>query len=137
MTTKLPLQACLGCGHKMNLHSKLAAPPELPNRITCPVCGRTSFHPRDVAEGYCAACHDWTSSPADEAEHDKPQADRLDEKPAPGDVTLCIRCGCAMIYDDDLRFRMPTVAELHELEQDRRVQHGIKAIARLDRPRRQ
>ena len=29
--------------------------------ITCPRCGRTSYHPRDIAEGYCGACHDWTS----------------------------------------------------------------------------
>ena len=29
--------------------------------ITCPRCHRTSHHPVDVREGYCAACHDWTS----------------------------------------------------------------------------
>jgi hypothetical protein len=27
---------------------------------TCHVCGRTSHHPTDVAEGYCGACHTWT-----------------------------------------------------------------------------
>jgi ribosomal protein L37AE/L43A len=32
--------------------------------ITCPVCKRTSHHPTDVVEGYCGACHDWTSPPA-------------------------------------------------------------------------
>lgn len=31
--------------------------------ITCPVCGRISHHPDDVREGYCGACHDWTSEP--------------------------------------------------------------------------
>jgi hypothetical protein len=25
--------------------------------ITCLVCGRTSHHPRDVAERYCGHCH--------------------------------------------------------------------------------
>lgn len=25
--------------------------------ITCPQCGRTSYHPRDVQEKYCGACH--------------------------------------------------------------------------------
>jgi hypothetical protein len=25
--------------------------------ITCTCCGRTSSHPRDVEERYCAACH--------------------------------------------------------------------------------
>jgi hypothetical protein len=27
--------------------------------ITCPICGMTSYHPTDVAEGYCGRCHDW------------------------------------------------------------------------------
>jgi hypothetical protein len=27
--------------------------------ITCPQCGRTSHHPRDVAEQYCGNCHQW------------------------------------------------------------------------------
>lgn len=25
--------------------------------ITCPQCGRTSYHPRDIEEKYCGACH--------------------------------------------------------------------------------
>lgn len=29
--------------------------------ITCPQCGRTSYHPMDIKEGYCGACHDYTS----------------------------------------------------------------------------
>jgi hypothetical protein len=28
--------------------------------ITCPVCDFTSYHPKDVSEGYCRNCHDWT-----------------------------------------------------------------------------
>jgi len=30
--------------------------------ITCPVCGRTSYNPTDIREGYCGACNDWTSA---------------------------------------------------------------------------
>lgn len=26
----------------------------------CPRCGRTTYHPKDIVEGYCGACHDWT-----------------------------------------------------------------------------
>lgn len=33
--------------------------------ITCPACHRTSYHPKDIEEGYCGACHDWTSDPND------------------------------------------------------------------------
>lgn len=31
--------------------------------ITCPRCGRTSYHPEDIKQGYCGACHWWTSDP--------------------------------------------------------------------------
>lgn len=36
--------------------------------ITCPVCGMTSYHPTDIAEGYCGNCHSWTSDGSDIAE---------------------------------------------------------------------
>lgn len=29
--------------------------------ITCPRCGRTSYHPKDVEYGYCGNCHDYTT----------------------------------------------------------------------------
>jgi hypothetical protein len=29
--------------------------------ITCPVCVRTSYNPNDIKEGYCGACHDYTT----------------------------------------------------------------------------
>ena len=32
----------------------------MPERFTCPRCGRTSYNRTDIAEGYCAWCHDWT-----------------------------------------------------------------------------
>jgi hypothetical protein len=28
--------------------------------FTCPRCGMTSYHPRDLQEGYCGNCHDFT-----------------------------------------------------------------------------
>lgn len=31
--------------------------PKDPPSITCPKCGRTSYHPRDVSERYCGNCH--------------------------------------------------------------------------------
>lgn len=31
--------------------------------ITCPRCGATSYHPGDLAAGYCGRCHWWTSDP--------------------------------------------------------------------------
>jgi len=35
-------------------------PPDRPECFSCPRCGRVSYHPRDVAEGCCGNCHDWT-----------------------------------------------------------------------------
>lgn len=34
-----------------------------PARFVCPTCGKASSHPRDLAEGYCAACHAYTGAP--------------------------------------------------------------------------
>ena len=28
--------------------------------FTCPRCGMTSHNPKDVEQGYCGNCHDWT-----------------------------------------------------------------------------
>ncbi len=32
--------------------------------VRCPRCGWVSYNPKDVAEGYCGVCHDWTGEPA-------------------------------------------------------------------------
>lgn len=32
-------------------------------RIVCPRCGMVSYHPDDIAAGYCGKCHDWTGQP--------------------------------------------------------------------------
>jgi len=29
--------------------------------IQCPRCGAVSVHPKDIEEGYCGRCHDWTT----------------------------------------------------------------------------
>ena len=36
---------------------QLALAPDGTAGITCLVCGRTSYHPRDISERYCGACH--------------------------------------------------------------------------------
>ena len=37
---------------------------ETADRYTCPVCGRTSWHPTDVRERWCGACRGATGYPA-------------------------------------------------------------------------
>lgn len=89
MTTVLPYQSCLVCGHRMDRHAQLAEP------------------------------------------------DEEDAEPETGDVTLCIRCGYVMIYDDDLRFRHPTPAERAEFLADERIAIAIAAINRMNQMRNQ
>jgi len=44
-----------------------------PPSIKCPRCGMISFHPKDIEERYCAACHLWHDDPvADELEGQEP-----------------------------------------------------------------
>lgn len=36
--------------------------------FTCPVCGMTSYHPADIANGYCGNCHAFTGESPDGAD---------------------------------------------------------------------
>lgn len=29
--------------------------------ITCPVCNKISYHPKDIEHGWCSNCHAYTS----------------------------------------------------------------------------
>lgn len=46
------------------LQPSVLQPSVLQPSITCPRCGRTSYNPNDIREGYCGNCHDWTSAKA-------------------------------------------------------------------------
>ena len=54
------LQALGGWVARANRGVNLADTDERPS-ITCPRCHHTSWNPTAVREGYCGACHDWTS----------------------------------------------------------------------------
>lgn len=45
---------------------KLVQPSDVPS-FKCPTCGRKSYNPTDITEGYCGACHDWTGSRMNES----------------------------------------------------------------------
>jgi hypothetical protein len=50
-----------------------------------------------------------------------------DDKPEPGDATVCLDCGHVMIFGDDMGLRNPTGAETHDLAGD----EGILLIQRI------
>lgn len=64
--------------------------------ITCPRCGRTSYNPNDIAEGYCGACHWWTSDallgrvvvPSPDEIVFRPGPDHIEPSSAPGGVVV-------------------------------------------------
>lgn len=33
-----------------------------PASTTCPACGKTSYHPKDIEYGYCAFCNEFTGT---------------------------------------------------------------------------
>jgi len=53
--TTHPMEGEVCIGKHCRMHAVL----DLPS-ITCPVCDMTSYHPSDIAEGYCGNCHEFT-----------------------------------------------------------------------------
>jgi ribosomal protein L37E len=47
--------------------------------ITCPRCGRTSYHPEDIRWGYCGSCHSYTGGERTEST-DTAEASYVEEK---------------------------------------------------------
>jgi hypothetical protein len=52
-----------------------------------------------------------------------------DAVPRPGDYSICIKCGHLMVFNDDLRLREPTDAEIVEVAGDPQMLDMQKAIA--------
>lgn len=57
-TGKLELVRLVIMPEKMDHEWPSDAPLGTPS-ITCPRCGRTSYHPKDIEELYCGHCHMW------------------------------------------------------------------------------
>jgi hypothetical protein len=59
--------------------------------ITCPCCGKTSYHPNDIEQGYCGFCHWWTSDPAGLLNRPDVLREALKIWPTPGPRTRRLR----------------------------------------------
>jgi hypothetical protein len=46
---------------------------------------------------------------------------KKDLGPAPGDITVCAYCQTILLFDDRLRMRLPTFAEMIDLADDPRI----------------
>jgi hypothetical protein len=82
MTSEVPANLCLGCGHMCDLASQIT-----------------------------------DSGAVKEA------------RPTPGAITICIRCGHVMAFDEALRFRELSRAERHRVERDPMITTTRNVIA--------
>ncbi len=48
--------------------------------------------------------------------------------PEPGSISICLYCARPAIFDNDLRLRMPTLAQIDEILSDPDVRRAIKAV---------
>lgn len=53
------------------------------------------------------------------------------DKPKPGDATMCIRCGIISVFDAEMKLRSPTRQELAKLMHDDKVQQMGMAHAAM------
>lgn len=51
-----------------------------------------------------------------------------DSVPKPGDVTLCLKCGHALVFDQQLGVREPNEQERTEIANDVRIQKARRAL---------
>lgn len=49
-------------------------------------------------------------------------------EPKPGDVSICFGCAGVLVFDVELRPRLPTIAETARFDADERVQHARRAL---------
>jgi hypothetical protein len=52
-------------------------------------------------------------------------------KPLPGDITICMYCGHAMTYGDDLGLRALTIEEMAAKARDERILAIERALSRI------
>lgn len=51
--------------------------------------------------------------------------------PAPGDLSICIMCGCLAYFADDMSFRRPTPKESFELAANFEIQRVLKVMRQV------
>lgn len=55
-----------------------------------------------------------------------------DDKPMPGDATICIHCGHIMAFADDLTLRQLTNDEMQQVAGDARVITARRVVAKVN-----
>jgi hypothetical protein len=60
----------------------------------------------------------------------------VDKSPRPGDYSLCIECGHLMVFDEQLKVRDPTSAELDAIAGNENLVKASNALHKLHEDRR-
>src|ERR1700690_4304978 len=106
--------------------------------ITCLKCGKTSYNLNDVKEKYCGFCHEWHPDPDNpnplpwhtcpvcgyRTDYASCVTDRSKERPEPGDISACLKCGEVFIFTDTLDMRQADLNGLLELSPAHRKMLG-------------
>jgi predicted ATP-dependent serine protease len=90
--------------------------------FTCPRCGMTSAHPKDVEQGYCGNCHDWTGGVMAE------QSDRYKAMLARSEDTLDLELRRSEIQSE----RTFSEAAVDEVIQDMATWLGTRLVRRWE-----
>lgn len=103
--------------------------------FTCPRCGAVSHNCKDVAEGYCGRCHDWTRAPESVKPSQCPACGKKLDcaslfgspniKPSPGDFSVCIGCAEVLVFTPTLDLRS---ADLNDLISEPAARRHIEEV---------
>lgn len=79
----------------------------------------------DIPEFICTACFEAMDCASDMLG---------DRTPEPGDVTLCIRCGTAYVFDENLNLVDPSPEQLEVINSDPRIVLLRLGLSKIKRP---
>lgn len=64
------------------------------------------------------------------------QPDDPSLQPKPGELTMCTYCGAILVFDEEMRHRLPTPEENEQIERDPRVRNTRELVLQFRHKRR-
>lgn len=97
--------------------------------ITCTRCGKTSHNLNDVDHRYCGFCHQYhdvgplPKSACPTCGYEVDDASRPvnvnpgeRDKPVPGDLSLCLKCGEVLVFQEDMHLSLANLKDFEGIE---------------------